>query len=227
MPNKNYASTRYSGLDTINADERQEPEGRMVLFHGRPSRPRRRDRWSSAARCTSHTPFPNIVYALDLTKEGAPVKWKYTPKQDPKVDPRRLLRHGQSRRGVRERQDLQEPARHHDGRARCRDRQGAVEGQAGRLQAGPDDHRRAAGDQGQGDLRHQRRRVRRPRIRHRQRRQHRQAGLADVQHRAGSGSRLPGIRRDLEGRRVEARRRHDVGLVQLRPGAQSPLLRHR
>ncbi len=34
-----------------------------------------------------HTPFPNIVYALDLTKEGAPVKWKYTPKQNPQVIP--------------------------------------------------------------------------------------------------------------------------------------------
>ena len=33
------------------------------------------------------TPFPNIVYALDLTKEGAPVKWKYAPKQDAAVIP--------------------------------------------------------------------------------------------------------------------------------------------
>jgi PQQ-dependent dehydrogenase (methanol/ethanol family) len=32
-----------------------------------------------------HTPFPDIVYALDLTKEGAPAKWKYVPKQDPQV----------------------------------------------------------------------------------------------------------------------------------------------
>jgi PQQ-dependent dehydrogenase (methanol/ethanol family) len=28
-----------------------------------------------------HTGFPNIVYALDLTKEGAPLKWTYHPKQ--------------------------------------------------------------------------------------------------------------------------------------------------
>ena len=26
------------------------------------------------------TPFPNIVYALDLTREGAPAKWSYKPK---------------------------------------------------------------------------------------------------------------------------------------------------
>ena len=25
------------------------------------------------------TPYPNILYALDLTKPGAPVKWKYEP----------------------------------------------------------------------------------------------------------------------------------------------------
>ena len=34
-----------------------------------------------------HSSFPNNVYALDLTKEGAPIKWMYTPKQDPKAVP--------------------------------------------------------------------------------------------------------------------------------------------
>jgi PQQ-dependent dehydrogenase (methanol/ethanol family) len=29
------------------------------------------------------TPFPNILYALDLTKPGAPVKWKFNPHPDP------------------------------------------------------------------------------------------------------------------------------------------------
>ncbi|SNR67363.1 lanthanide-dependent methanol dehydrogenase XoxF5 [Puniceibacterium sediminis] len=33
-----------------------------------------------------HTPFPNIVYALDLNAEGK-IKWKYEPKQDPDVIP--------------------------------------------------------------------------------------------------------------------------------------------
>ncbi|MFQ5889792.1 MAG: methanol/ethanol family PQQ-dependent dehydrogenase [Gemmatimonadota bacterium] len=31
------------------------------------------------------TSFPNIVYALDLAKEGAPIKWLYRPDQDPTV----------------------------------------------------------------------------------------------------------------------------------------------
>ena len=30
-----------------------------------------------------HTSFPNIVYALDLTKEGAPMIWKHVPNQSP------------------------------------------------------------------------------------------------------------------------------------------------
>jgi glucose dehydrogenase len=33
-----------------------------------------------------NTPFPNIVYALDLNDEGR-VIWKYEPKQDPNVIP--------------------------------------------------------------------------------------------------------------------------------------------
>ena len=33
-----------------------------------------------------HTPFPNIVYALDLSNDGV-IKWKYEPKQDPDVIP--------------------------------------------------------------------------------------------------------------------------------------------
>ncbi|MEP6572077.1 MAG: methanol/ethanol family PQQ-dependent dehydrogenase [Gemmatimonadota bacterium] len=34
-----------------------------------------------------HTSFPNIVYALDLTKEGAPMIWKHVPNQSPDAIP--------------------------------------------------------------------------------------------------------------------------------------------
>ena len=44
-----------------------------------------------------HTPFPNIVYALDLKNDGK-ILWKYEPKQDPNVIRDHVLRHGQSRR---------------------------------------------------------------------------------------------------------------------------------
>src|SRR3546814_6994057 len=29
------------------------------------------------------TPYPNVAYALDLTKPGAPIKWKYEPHPSP------------------------------------------------------------------------------------------------------------------------------------------------
>ena len=34
-----------------------------------------------------HTSFPNIVYALDLSKAGAPQIWKYVPNQSPDAIP--------------------------------------------------------------------------------------------------------------------------------------------
>ena len=44
------------------------------------------------------TPYPNILYALDLTKPGAPMKWKFEPNR--RRRPRRcLLRRRQPRRG--------------------------------------------------------------------------------------------------------------------------------
>src|SRR2546422_3279469 len=29
------------------------------------------------------TPYPNVLYAFDLTREGYPLKWKYRPSVDP------------------------------------------------------------------------------------------------------------------------------------------------
>ena len=78
-----------------------------------------------------HTSFPNIVYALDLSKEGAPQIWKYTPQNNPGRDPDRLLRPGEPRHRVSpERQDLHQRAAGRPGRDRREDRQGAVEGAA-------------------------------------------------------------------------------------------------
>src|SRR5438046_9302873 len=34
-----------------------------------------------------HSAFPNIVFALDLTKEGAPVIWSHVPAQPPEAKP--------------------------------------------------------------------------------------------------------------------------------------------
>lgn len=78
MPAKNYASTRYSTLTQINTSN----AGTLKLA------------WSFSTGLTrGHeaaplvvnntmyivTPWPNILYALDLTRPGAPVKWTYSP----------------------------------------------------------------------------------------------------------------------------------------------------
>ena len=81
----NYANTRYSELNQINASN----VGKLA-----PS-------WSFSTGVLRghegapivvgdimyvHTPFPNIVYALDLNNDGR-IIWKYEPKQDPNVVP--------------------------------------------------------------------------------------------------------------------------------------------
>jgi len=86
MQNKNYASTRYSALDSINTDTVKSLKVAWTfstgVLRGHEGAP-----LVVGNTMYVHTPFPNIVYALDLSKEGAPVKWKYSPKQDPKVVP--------------------------------------------------------------------------------------------------------------------------------------------
>ena len=80
MPAKNYASTRYSTLDQINTGNVGAPEARLDVLHRRRRAATRRRRSSSANTMYVVTPFPNFVYALDLTKPGAPMKWNYEPK---------------------------------------------------------------------------------------------------------------------------------------------------
>jgi PQQ-dependent dehydrogenase (methanol/ethanol family) len=86
MQNKNYASTRYSGLDSINTDTVKNLKVAWTFSTG-VLRGHEGGPLVVGNTMYVHTPFPDIVYALDLTKEGAPVKWKYIPKQDPKVVP--------------------------------------------------------------------------------------------------------------------------------------------
>jgi lanthanide-dependent methanol dehydrogenase len=79
MPAKNYASTRFSGLNEINTQN----VGKMGVS------------WTfSTGMVAGHeaaplvvgstmylvTPFPNVLYAFDLAKPGAPLKWQYDPK---------------------------------------------------------------------------------------------------------------------------------------------------
>jgi len=86
MPNKDYASTRYSTLDSINTDNVKTLKAAWTFSTG-VLRGHEGGPLVIGSVMFVHTPFPDIVYALDLAKEGAPVKWKYVPKQDAQVIP--------------------------------------------------------------------------------------------------------------------------------------------
>jgi PQQ-dependent dehydrogenase (methanol/ethanol family) len=86
MPNKDAASTRYSQLDEINAGNVKNLKVSWTFSTG-VLRGHEGGPLVVGNTMFLSTPYPNIVYALDLTKEGAPIKWKYTPKQDPNVIP--------------------------------------------------------------------------------------------------------------------------------------------
>ncbi|WP_374546524.1 lanthanide-dependent methanol dehydrogenase XoxF5 [Rhodoblastus sp.] len=81
----NYANTRYSELNQINASN----VGKLApawsfstgVLRGHEGAP-----LVVGDVMYVHTPFPNIVYALDLNNEGR-IIWKYEPKQDPNVIP--------------------------------------------------------------------------------------------------------------------------------------------
>jgi alcohol dehydrogenase (cytochrome c) len=81
----NYANTRYSELSQINAGNVgtlqvawQFSTGVLRGHEGGPL--------VIGDTMYIHTPFPNIVYALDLNDNGR-VIWKYEPKQDPDTIP--------------------------------------------------------------------------------------------------------------------------------------------
>lgn len=81
MPAKNYASTRFSELAEItpaNAGKLQ------VAFTFSTGVNRGQEAAPIVVNNTMYvlSPYPNILYALDLTKPGAPLKWKYEPKPD-------------------------------------------------------------------------------------------------------------------------------------------------
>jgi len=82
MPGRDYAATRYSGLSQITARNaaRLRPvwsfsTGVLGGHEGQPL----------VVGSTMYvvTPFPDVLYAFDLTREGYPLKWKYRPEVNP------------------------------------------------------------------------------------------------------------------------------------------------
>ncbi|OHV64505.1 methanol dehydrogenase [Mesorhizobium sp. LCM 4577] len=82
MPAKNYASTRYSELAEINEGN---VKNLQVAFTFSTGVNKGQEAAPLVVGTTMYivTPFPNIVYALDLSKPGAPMKWKYEPNPEP------------------------------------------------------------------------------------------------------------------------------------------------
>ncbi|WP_281033123.1 methanol/ethanol family PQQ-dependent dehydrogenase [Mesorhizobium sp. M6A.T.Ce.TU.002.03.1.1] len=82
MPAKNYASTRYSELAEITEDNVKTLQVAFTFSTGV-------NKGQEAAPLVVGdtmyivTPFPNILYALDLARPGAPMKWKFEPNPEP------------------------------------------------------------------------------------------------------------------------------------------------
>ncbi|MBV9267596.1 MAG: methanol/ethanol family PQQ-dependent dehydrogenase [Acidobacteriaceae bacterium] len=82
MAAKNYASTRYSTLNQINTQNVKNLKLDWTFSTGY-------TRGHEAAPLVVNntmyivTPYPNDLYALDLTKPGAPMKWVYQPHPNP------------------------------------------------------------------------------------------------------------------------------------------------
>ena len=82
MPAKDYSSTRYSGLAEITAANARKlrpvwtfSTGVLAGHEGQPL----------VVNNTMYvvTPYPNVLYAFDLTQEGYPLRWKYRPAVSP------------------------------------------------------------------------------------------------------------------------------------------------
>ena len=80
-----YKNQRYSQLDQINKDNVGDLQVAWTFSTG-VLRGHEGSPLVIGDTMYLHTPFPNIVYALDLANDGK-IKWKYEPKQDPNVIP--------------------------------------------------------------------------------------------------------------------------------------------
>ena len=79
MPAKNYASTRFSGLEEITASNAGQLQVAWTFSTGMVAGHEAAPLVVGSTMFVV-TPFPNILYAFDLSKPGAPLKWKYDPR---------------------------------------------------------------------------------------------------------------------------------------------------
>ncbi len=85
MPTGDYANTRYSALNQINASNAKNLQVAWTFSTG-VLRGHEGGPLVIGDVMYVHTPFPNVVFALDLKDQGR-IIWRYEPKQDPDVIP--------------------------------------------------------------------------------------------------------------------------------------------
>ncbi|MDD5460072.1 MAG: hypothetical protein PHG00_00305 [Methylococcales bacterium] len=78
MPSKDFANTRFSELKEINAGNVKDLKVAFTLFTGTMAGQ------ESAPIVVGDTlyfvtPYPNILFAIDLSKPGGAIKWRYEP----------------------------------------------------------------------------------------------------------------------------------------------------
>ena len=185
MPGKNYASTRFSAMRQV-TPANVAKLGLAFTFstattHGYEAPP-----LVVGGTMYLITPFPNYVYALDLTKPGAPTKWVFKPKPlaAARASPVATC---QPRRRLFEGQDHLQHARRPDDRRRRRQRQTGLANAPRQHPEGRDDHHGAARRKRQSAGRQFGRRDGRSRLDRGARRRHRQDRLESVQHRTRQG----------------------------------------
>jgi PQQ-dependent dehydrogenase (methanol/ethanol family) len=79
MPTKNFAGTRYSELGEINTENVKNLQVAFTFSLG-VNRGQESSPLVVGSTMYVVSPYPNILYALDLAQPGAPLKWQYNPK---------------------------------------------------------------------------------------------------------------------------------------------------
>jgi PQQ-dependent dehydrogenase (methanol/ethanol family) len=86
MQRKNYAATGYTELNQITAENVKHLKAAWTfstgVLRGHEGAP-----LVVGTTMYVHSPFPNTIYALDLTKQPYAIKWSYTPQQNQRAVP--------------------------------------------------------------------------------------------------------------------------------------------
>ena len=234
MPAKNYASTRYSDLDEITTDN---VKNLQVAFTFSTGVNRGQESAPLVVGSTMYvlTPYPNILYALDLTQARRAAEVEVQPEARRRRAGRRLLRCGQPRRHLRatagssstRSTPIRSPSMPDTG-------QEVWKTKVGNINIGETMTMAPLVVKDKVLVGNSRRRIRRARLDQGARRRKRQDRLEGLQHGPGPGrADRPGLqavlrqrqgqgprRHDLAAAGLAARRRHGLGLDLLRPGPE-------